>query len=175
MAFKKGGFGGGHKGGMRFGGPRFDRGGFGGGNARGGKELFDAVCADCGTSCQVPFRPNGKKPVYCKECFPKHAGDEREGRDFAPRAPQRSFGRPEPRRFERPERSFTPAPRPAAPDTRIDALVRDVAALNGKIDALAASIAKVAAPAPVAAAPAAAKKAAKKPAAKKPAAKKKGK
>jgi CxxC-x17-CxxC domain-containing protein len=52
-----------------------------GGNAgnRGGKraygdhqeiaQKFDAVCSSCGKACQVPFRPNGKKPVYCKDCF----------------------------------------------------------------------------------------------------------
>lgn len=33
------------------------------------RELFDAVCAACGTSTQVPFRPNGTKPVYCGDCF----------------------------------------------------------------------------------------------------------
>lgn len=32
-------------------------------------ELFDATCAQCQKSCQVPFRPNGKKPVLCKDCF----------------------------------------------------------------------------------------------------------
>lgn len=32
-------------------------------------ELFEATCARCKNSCQVPFRPNGKKPVLCKDCF----------------------------------------------------------------------------------------------------------
>jgi CxxC-x17-CxxC domain-containing protein len=32
-------------------------------------ELFDAVCSKCGKACQVPFRPNGQKPVYCRACF----------------------------------------------------------------------------------------------------------
>ena len=37
-------------------------------------QKFDAVCSACGKACQVPFRPNGKKPVYCKDCFdtPRH-------------------------------------------------------------------------------------------------------
>ncbi|MEB3205737.1 MAG: CxxC-x17-CxxC domain-containing protein [Vampirovibrionales bacterium] len=47
------------------------RGGFGGG--RGGfggeREFFDAVCSGCGANTQVPFRPDGRKPVYCKPCF----------------------------------------------------------------------------------------------------------
>jgi CxxC-x17-CxxC domain-containing protein len=32
-------------------------------------QLFDAICSNCGKKCQVPFRPNGTKPVYCKNCF----------------------------------------------------------------------------------------------------------
>ena len=35
------------------------------------KELFDAQCNSCHKRCQVPFRPNGKKPVYCSDCFKK--------------------------------------------------------------------------------------------------------
>jgi CxxC-x17-CxxC domain-containing protein len=44
-------------------------GGFGGGAPRGPRELFDAVCAACGIQTQVPFKPNGQKPVYCRACF----------------------------------------------------------------------------------------------------------
>jgi CxxC-x17-CxxC domain-containing protein len=40
-----------------------------GGGYRGTVQKFDAVCDNCGKSCQVPFRPDGKKPVYCKNCF----------------------------------------------------------------------------------------------------------
>jgi CxxC-x17-CxxC domain-containing protein len=59
--------------------PQFG-GGFRGGQKRGGDretEMFQAICASCGKSCEVPFRPNGKKPVYCKECF---AGGEQSSR-----------------------------------------------------------------------------------------------
>ncbi len=31
-----------------------------------------AVCADCGTSTTVPFRPTHGKPVYCRPCFKAH-------------------------------------------------------------------------------------------------------
>ena len=41
----------------------------GGGNDRGPREMFSATCADCGREAQVPFRPNGSKPVYCSDCF----------------------------------------------------------------------------------------------------------
>lgn len=37
----------------------------------GDRQFFDAVCAACGTSTQVPFKPSGAKPVYCRDCFRK--------------------------------------------------------------------------------------------------------
>ena len=33
--------------------------------------LHKAVCADCHKDCEVPFKPTGERPVYCKECFSK--------------------------------------------------------------------------------------------------------
>lgn len=37
--------------------------------ARAPRELHNAVCANCGAECKVPFVPNGDRPVYCSECF----------------------------------------------------------------------------------------------------------
>lgn len=36
-----------------------------------GRELHDAVCAECGNATQVPFKPTEGKPVYCRECYRK--------------------------------------------------------------------------------------------------------
>jgi CxxC-x17-CxxC domain-containing protein len=36
------------------------------------REMYDAVCAECGASTQVPFQPREDRPVYCNECFAKH-------------------------------------------------------------------------------------------------------
>jgi CxxC-x17-CxxC domain-containing protein len=33
------------------------------------RQMFDAVCANCGRETQVPFQPRGTRPVYCRECF----------------------------------------------------------------------------------------------------------
>lgn len=37
------------------------------------RQMFDATCAKCGASCQVPFKPRpveeGGRPVLCKACF----------------------------------------------------------------------------------------------------------
>ena len=40
-----------------------------GGYQRQERTFYDAVCAGCGMGTQVPFRPNGSKPVYCRDCF----------------------------------------------------------------------------------------------------------
>ena len=62
-------------GGKPFGRPSFPRPSFGGRDNRGGStELFSTVCADCGNKCEVPFKPNGTKPVYCRECFGNKGG-----------------------------------------------------------------------------------------------------
>ncbi|MFH1455750.1 MAG: CxxC-x17-CxxC domain-containing protein [archaeon] len=39
---------------------------------QGPREMHKAVCADCGNECDVPFKPSGDRPVYCKDCFRKH-------------------------------------------------------------------------------------------------------
>lgn len=38
---------------------------------RGSKQMHKAVCATCGNTCEVPFRPMEGKPVYCSSCFGK--------------------------------------------------------------------------------------------------------
>ena len=53
-------------------------GGRGGGNSGGGfrpsgpREMHKATCADCKQETEVPFKPSGDRPVYCRECFQKH-------------------------------------------------------------------------------------------------------
>lgn len=38
---------------------------------RGGRErqMFTVNCSNCGVETQVPFKPSGIKPVYCRECL----------------------------------------------------------------------------------------------------------
>ena len=33
------------------------------------REMFDAVCAECGAPTKVPFQPRNDRPVYCNACF----------------------------------------------------------------------------------------------------------
>lgn len=69
--------------------PAFKPGGFNNNNKN---TMFSATCATCGNACEVPFKPNGTRPIYCRECFNKNGGDARndrnEGRSFK-RGPDR--------------------------------------------------------------------------------------
>ena len=33
------------------------------------REMYDAVCSECGAETKIPFKPHLDKPVYCSECF----------------------------------------------------------------------------------------------------------
>ena len=79
-------------------------------------ELFDAICSNCGKKCQVPFRPNGTKPVYCKNCFG---------------APREAL--PALKRSSAVHHSEAPA---SAGGKSIADLTRQIAAMNAKIDAM---------------------------------------
>ncbi len=124
--FKRGGFGGGSRGGDRggFGGgrPSFgggSRGGFGGGrDSRGPVQMHEAICDQCGKTCEVPFRPTGEKPVYCNDCFGGSAKSE--GRDFG----RKSFS------------GDRGAAAPMVEDKRIDNVQRQLDVLNSKVDLL---------------------------------------
>lgn len=39
--------------------------------SRASREMFTAVCANCGAEAQVPFKPREDRPVYCSDCFAK--------------------------------------------------------------------------------------------------------
>ncbi len=36
------------------------------------RKMYPIKCSDCGTDAEVPFEPATDRPVYCKECLPKH-------------------------------------------------------------------------------------------------------
>jgi CxxC-x17-CxxC domain-containing protein len=38
----------------------------------GPRDMHKATCSDCGKECEVPFRPAEDRPVYCRDCLPKH-------------------------------------------------------------------------------------------------------
>src|SRR4051812_31712136 len=88
-------------------------------NSDGPREMYSAECSKCHKSCQVPFRPNGTKPVFCGDCFNRDG--DRDARDSSRGSFQkREYG----------------APRSAAPteDRRIDELKRQLIQMDSKLD-----------------------------------------
>lgn len=41
------------------------------GGARSNRQMYPAVCADCGVETQLPFEPREGRPVYCSRCYDK--------------------------------------------------------------------------------------------------------
>ncbi len=35
------------------------------------RQMFPAVCAECGKQTEVPFQPREDRPVYCSDCYRK--------------------------------------------------------------------------------------------------------
>lgn len=44
------------------------------------REMHKAVCDDCGEECEVPFKPDPSRPVYCRETVGQRE-DRQEGPD----------------------------------------------------------------------------------------------
>lgn len=117
---------------------------FGGGNKRSfgdrsfaPKAQYEAECASCHKMCDVPFQPNGKKPVFCKDCF---QGQERS----SGRSSDRGFERGSGSRYDSAPRREAPARAAApAPDKRIDDLMRSVEQMGTRIEKLADHIEKM--------------------------------
>lgn len=45
---------------------------YGGGSSAGyggERQMYPAVCAQCGKQTEVPFQPRGDRPVYCSDCY----------------------------------------------------------------------------------------------------------
>ena len=39
-----------------------------------GRQLYSVKCADCGKQTEVPFKPSGNRPVYCRDCYLQKRG-----------------------------------------------------------------------------------------------------
>ncbi|MBU4124339.1 MAG: hypothetical protein KKI14_02655 [Nanoarchaeota archaeon] len=35
------------------------------------REMHKVVCSECKQECEVPFKPSGDRPIFCRECFAK--------------------------------------------------------------------------------------------------------
>ena len=43
--------------------------GSGSGGYREPRQMYTAICANCGGEAQVPFQPRDDRPVYCNNCY----------------------------------------------------------------------------------------------------------
>ncbi len=44
------------------------------GGGGGERQMYPAVCAQCGKETEVPFQPRGDRPVYCSDCYSQQRG-----------------------------------------------------------------------------------------------------
>jgi CxxC-x17-CxxC domain-containing protein len=78
------------------------------------RQSYEATCDGCHAKCDLPFRPNGSKPVYCRECFRKE-GD-------VPQQPGASRRKTEGRPID--------DPRWAEVHSKLDVIMRELAELK---------------------------------------------
>lgn len=108
---------------------------------RGGREmpLHKATCSECHKSCEVPFRPTGDKPVFCRDCFAQKRGEdtgirnERSNRP-SPTHHEKTMGRTD---FSRSENK--PAYFPAPTQTNNE-MKNQLADISSKLDKLIGTI-----------------------------------
>lgn len=136
----KGGFKGGFKGGWK--GRNDDRSGSFGDKDSRPVVLHPATCESCKKPCEVPFKPNGDKPVYCRDCFAGRAamgGDRSKRKDFrndrGERNEERTFA---PRAFSASTNSsFSNA---ASVNKENEYLKKQIEIMNAKLDKLTAIV-----------------------------------
>jgi CxxC-x17-CxxC domain-containing protein len=95
-------------------------------------ELFQTTCTTCGKSCEVPFRPDGTKPVLCKECFAQKNASPASATPYGQRDRFSANSRDE----RKPERSYeSPRPHQASnvPSIDLSAITRQISGLEVKI------------------------------------------
>ncbi|EKD32945.1 MAG: hypothetical protein ACD_76C00109G0008 [uncultured bacterium] len=105
----------------------FGGGGGGGSWGRGGDRderpsMHSAICDKCNKECEVPFKPTGSKPIYCRDCFRNEDGGTSRPR-FAEK------------RFDRSDRSERPAYR-STPHSDNSGAEKQLKTLNIKMDKL---------------------------------------
>ncbi len=98
--------------------------------------MHKAVCAKCGNSCEVPFRPFNNRLVYCNDCFRDQKDTENRSRN---KFPQKNYN--DNKKF------FNPAPKINSGDGSGNELSNELKdqlrMLNTKIDRLAKAVEKM--------------------------------
>ncbi|MBQ7529210.1 zinc-ribbon domain containing protein [bacterium] len=85
------------------------------------RQMFSAVCAECGKETQVPFQPSNGRPIYCSDCFHKTNGNNAR--------PAKSFASGNSQRSNQSQRSNSPtksSPKPAISSFEMDDFLADM-------------------------------------------------
>ncbi len=94
--------------------------------------IYQTICDTCHKPCEVPFKPNGKKPVFCDACF-------RHTKEVATSDYKRTKDKTV---FDTPENYVAPVNNPMASsyapsqEVRIAELKRELSSANAKLDKL---------------------------------------
>ncbi len=98
-------------------------------------QMHKATCGDCGKSCEVPFRPTGEKPVFCRDCFGAK-------KDPSNKYGSRDEGRNETRSYNNDsvERSVSVETKPGLMGSDVRSAI---ATINARIESLSFSIEKL--------------------------------
>lgn len=99
---------------------------FGFGKTNDGPQMFKATCVKCKSPCEVPFKPTGRKPVLCHDCF--------KSSDQGARAPR--FDRFDSNRDDRRGSFGKPSFRDKPRDSGNEEVIKQLKALNEKMDEL---------------------------------------
>jgi CxxC-x17-CxxC domain-containing protein len=95
-------------------------------------EVYKTICDTCKKPCEVPFKPNGKKPVFCDACF---------GQTRTSSTPAYAYKKDRPV-FETPDNYVAPVNPGSSPvslqstDIKIAELKRELSSANAKLDKL---------------------------------------
>ena len=65
--------------------------GFGGRDSGRPMTMHKAVCSKCGKDCQLPFRPNGNRAVFCSSCFEDQKNENPEKFERSERPERKSY------------------------------------------------------------------------------------
>ncbi len=92
--------------------------------------IYKTICDTCHKPCEVPFKPNGKKPVFCDDCF-------KNMREPAP-VEGSYIRRKDKTIYDTPENFVAPSGLSTTTDTNatIMQLKRELASANAKLDKL---------------------------------------
>lgn len=112
---------------------------------RGPVEMHEATCSACNKTCEVPFKPNGRKPVFCSDCFRRDENQDdrpafQEKRSFrddrgGDRGFERSFERGPDRSYDRPER-VERAPERSSNDRQMAEVLGEMRIMNSKLESI---------------------------------------